>query len=58
MPITVRSRSEAIGVKAQEILRKLMSLGQLATINARLDTETASMLAMEFGIELRIAGQE
>ncbi len=54
-PITVRTLSEAIGVKANEIIRKLMNnLGQLVTINANLDEETAQMLAMEFGIELEI----
>jgi translation initiation factor IF-2 len=54
-PITVRTLSEAIGVKANEIIRKLMNnLGQLVTINANLDEETAQMLAMEFGVELEV----
>ncbi|MGO9465119.1 MAG: translation initiation factor IF-2 [Isosphaeraceae bacterium] len=51
-PITVRSLSETIGVKANDLIRKLMSMNQLATINASLDEELAVMLAMECGVEL------
>jgi len=53
-PINIRSLSEAIGVKANDLIRKLMSMNQLATINASLDDETAVMLALEFGIELTV----
>ncbi len=51
-PITVRSLSEAIGVKAQDLIRKLMAMNQMVTINASLDDELAVVLAMEFGSEL------
>ncbi len=51
-PITVRSLSEAVGIKAQDLLRKLMAMNQMVTINASLDDELAVMLAMEFGSEL------
>ncbi len=50
----MRALSEAIGVKATDLLRKLMNLNQMVTINATLDEEMAVMLAMEFGIELRV----
>jgi translation initiation factor IF-2 len=53
-PINVRSLSEAIGVKATDLLRKLMAMNQLVTINATLEDETAVMLALEFGIELEV----
>ncbi|MGO9597018.1 MAG: translation initiation factor IF-2 [Isosphaeraceae bacterium] len=53
-PITVRTLSEGIGIKANELLRKLLALGQMATINANLDDELAAMLAMEFGVELEV----
>ena len=53
-PISVRSLSEAIGIKANDLLRKLMALGQMATINTTLDDELATMLAMEFGVELEV----
>jgi translation initiation factor IF-2 len=51
-PITVRSLSETIGVKANDLIRKLMGMNQLATINASLDEDLAVMLAMEYGVEL------
>ncbi len=54
-PITVRTLSEALGVKVNDLLRKLMGMGQMATINAGLDDELAGMLALEFGMTLEIA---
>jgi translation initiation factor IF-2 len=54
LPITIRSLSEEGGIKANDLIRKLMALGQLATINSTLDEETAVLLAAEFGIELRV----
>ncbi len=54
-PISVRSLSEAIGVRANDLIRKMMnSMGQLVTINASLDDESAQMLALEFGVELQV----
>ena len=53
-PITVRGLSLAIGVKANDLIRKLMGMNQLTTINATLDEEVATMLALEFGIELEV----
>ncbi len=53
-PLTVRALSEAIGVKANDLLRKLMAMNQMMTINTTLDEELATMLSMEFGIELRV----
>ena len=53
-PITIRGLSLAIGVKANDLIRKLMGMNQLATINATLDDEVATMLALEFGIELEV----
>jgi len=53
-PITVRNLSEAIGVKANDLMRKLMAQGQLVTINTTLDDEIAQMLALEFGVELEV----
>ncbi len=56
-PITVRSLSMAIGIPAGQIITKLMNFGQLVNINANIDDDTASMLAMEFGVEVNIARQ-
>jgi translation initiation factor IF-2 len=54
-PVTVRSLSEVIGIRANDLIKRLMtSLGQLVNINATLDDETAMMLALEFGVELEV----
>ena len=53
-PITVRALSEAIGIKASDLLRKLMAMNQLVNINATLEEDLAVMLAMEFGVELQV----
>lgn len=53
-PITVKELSSAIGVRAAEIIGKLMSLGVMATINHVIDSEAAESVAIEYGIELEI----
>ncbi len=54
-PITVRSLSEAIGVRANDLIRKMMnSMGLTININANLEDEAAQMLALEFGVELQV----
>src|SRR5690606_9726727 len=57
-PITVRSLSEALGLKSSAIISYLMRQGVFATINQGLDRETAELVAAEYGIELRIKGAE
>lgn len=51
--MTVREFSEAMGVGAADILKVLIKLGILATINQQIDYETASLVATEFGIETK-----
>src|SRR5262249_45893718 len=41
-----------------ELLRQLMGMGQLSTINTTLEDELATMLAMEFGVELEVVHQK
>lgn len=43
----------ALGVSASEVIKKLMSLGKMLTINAVIDFETAEILAMEFNKVLK-----
>jgi translation initiation factor IF-2 len=56
LPITVRSLSEAIGVKSGELLFKLMNHGlpNNITINTSLDPEVAETVALEHGCELDV----
>jgi len=53
-PITVKSLSAAAGLKVADILKKLLGLGVMATINDVLDRETAEAVVVDFGIELDI----
>ncbi len=58
-PITVRTLSEAIGVKASDILRKLINIvGLGVNINSSLDDELAMELSMELGVELEVVRQK
>ena len=52
--ITVRDLSERIGKPAGEIIKKLMMLGIIATINNELDYDTAVLVCTEFGVELEM----
>jgi translation initiation factor IF-2 len=53
-PISIKELSEASGVKAVEILKKLMLAGKIATINSTIETEQAIEIMMEFGIDLQV----
>jgi translation initiation factor IF-2 len=56
LPITVRSLSEAMGMRAGELLMKLMSHGTGANINinSTIDADLAEALALENGCELDV----
>jgi len=53
-PITVKSLSAATGLKSADIIRKLMELGTLATLNQTIDVETAEVVVADFDIELAV----
>ena len=46
--ITVGDLARAIGVKFGEVIRKLMDMGMMATVNQVLDVDTATLVAAEF----------
>jgi translation initiation factor IF-2 len=46
--ITVGELAKTMGVKAGEVIKKLMDAGMMATINQVLDFDTASLMASEF----------
>src|SRR5271163_163358 len=47
--VTVGYLGHSMGVKAGDLIKKLMELGQMATLNQVLDVDTATLLAGEFG---------
>ncbi|HEY1232318.1 MAG TPA: translation initiation factor IF-2 [Candidatus Binatia bacterium] len=46
--VTVGDLSREMGVKAGEVIKKLMAMGMMATINQVLDADTATLIASEF----------
>ena len=52
--ITVKDLTERIGKPAGEIIKKLLLLGIMATINNELDYDTALLVCQEFGVELEM----
>ncbi len=46
--VTVGDLAHQLGVKAGEVIRKLISLGIMATINQVLDADTAALVAADF----------
>src|SRR5512138_976584 len=56
--ISVSELSQAMGVKAADLIRKLMQGGKMVTINAQIDAETAAVLALENGFTVEKKGFE
>ncbi|TPW19677.1 MAG: translation initiation factor IF-2, partial [Elusimicrobia bacterium] len=50
--VTVRELAEKMSVPVTDLIKKLMVSGVFATINQRLDSETAMLIATDFGWEL------
>ena len=56
--ITVSELSQEMGVKGNELIRKLVALGKMVTINQPIDFDTASLLAIDFGWKVEKVGFE
>jgi translation initiation factor IF-2 len=54
--ISVGDLAKAMGVKAGEVVKKLMESGMMATINQLLDADTATLIATEFGYSVESVG--
>jgi len=52
--VTLSDLAKAMGVKAAELIKKLMSMGVMANMNQPVDFETASLVAEEYGYELEL----
>jgi len=52
--ISVSELARKMNLKASDLIQKLMSMGQLVTINQQIDADTATLLAAEFGADVRI----
>jgi translation initiation factor IF-2 len=63
VPCTVRGFSEAIGLPASEVLKKLLSFGaagleSMPSMGSMLDRDTVELLAAEFGVQLDLKSAE
>jgi translation initiation factor IF-2 len=54
--IRVSDLAKQMGAKAQDLIKVLLGLGALVTINQSLDVETATLAASEFGFEVEKFG--
>jgi translation initiation factor IF-2 len=52
--ITVRDLADKMRLRPGDVLKKLLSMGSLATINQRLDVDTAILLANEFDYDAKM----
>ena len=50
--ITVGDLAQKIGCAATEVIKKLMMLGIMATVNQNIDFDTASLIAEEIGVKV------
>lgn len=57
-PISIKELSLVTGIKAKDILKKLMLSGLMVTVNDNIDTEQAVEMMMEWGIELEVTEQQ
>ena len=51
-PLTVKELAEKMGREVSEIIKKLMLLGVMASINQEVDVDTATIVAEEFGVSV------
>jgi translation initiation factor IF-2 len=56
--ITLSDLAKRMGIKAGEMIKKLMDLGVMATVNQSIDFDTAVLVASEFDYELEKASFE
>ena len=52
LPATVRSFSEAVGVRIPQVLGKLLAMGAMANLNTELTTEQVELLAVDLGLDI------
>ncbi|MBE9504191.1 MAG: translation initiation factor IF-2 [Proteobacteria bacterium] len=56
--ITVGDLAKRVGIKSSEIIKKLIGLGMMSTVNQSLDIDTATLIANEFGFEIESVALE
>jgi len=57
-PVTVNELAHRMSIKAGQVVSKLMGMGMMVTVNQPVDTDTATIIASEFGFEVKNVGIE
>ena len=52
--ISVSELARKMNLKASDLIQKLMAMGQMVSINQQIDADTATILAAEFGSDVKI----
>jgi translation initiation factor IF-2 len=52
--ITVSDLARKMNLKGSDIIQKLMGMGMMVTINQQIDSDTASLLAAEYGCKVNV----
>jgi len=52
--VSVSELARKMNLKASDLIQKLMTMGLMVTINQQIDADTATILAAEFGADVRI----
>lgn len=56
--VTVGELAKKMGVKASEVINKLIGLGMMVTINQSIECDAATLIAGEFGYQVEAVGTE
>ena len=56
--MTVKDLADKLDIRVKDVLGKLLMKRLMMTINSTLDTETATMLAREFGADVQMRSFE
>ena len=52
--ISVAELAKKMNLRASDLIQKLMSMGQMVTINQQIDADTATIIASEYGADVKI----
>jgi translation initiation factor IF-2 len=56
--MSVAELAHAFSITTSDVIKKCMEIGLLATVNQRLDMDTISILADEFGVQVEVESEE
>ena len=52
--LSVSDLARKMNLRASDLIQKLMAMGQMVTINQQIDSDTATILAAEFGADVKV----